>query len=297
MNVLVTGANGYLGQALCPYLVASGYHLVTLTRQPYGLQGTVNIPVPDYLVSLPEQAFVGQEVVIHLAARAHQPGSASKRIDEEYRRINVDTTLAIAHAALRAGARRFIFLSSIKVNGEVTTGLPFRSSDPPKPGDAYGRSKWQAEQALTALFDKTGTELVIVRPPLIWGGAPKGNLATLVRLIDLKIPLPFKSLRNRRDLVSLGNLCSLIRCCLDHPAAAGQTLLVSDARPRSTAEIIWLISSQAKFSPRLVAFPTSLLRLLRHVPVIGTKLDKLISNLEVDIGQTQTLLGWQPEMD
>lgn len=295
MQLVVTGANGYVGRALCPLLVAQGHSVTTLTRAPFALAGTTN---QLWLGAQEEQllgCLQGATAIIHLAALAHQANRHNAITEARYMEVNVTQTLRLATLALALGVRRFIYISSIKVNGEATCGSPYRFDSPAAPQDIYGRSKWAAEQALHQLLDGSATELVIIRPPLIWGGAMKGNLALLQRLVTLGVPLPFGGLHNRRDLVSLDNLCSLIALALVHPAAAGQTLLVSDGQTRSTADIIRLIASGLEMQPRLIHCPRWLLAAFARCPGLGARLDKLLGDLEVDIQPTCARLGWRPQ--
>jgi nucleoside-diphosphate-sugar epimerase len=295
MKVLVTGANGYIGRFLCPELVRAGYEVTALTRSPSDLLGVAHYVSQTFSAVDFVEAVKGHEVVIHLAARAHQSEKQDAQTYAAYREINVEKTIDLAKAAIAAGVSRFIYLSSVKVNGEATFAEPFTAADQPHPEDFYGQTKWEAEQALVQLCTSSNTRLVIIRPPLVWGGVVKGNLEILVKLINYRIPLPFRNIQNRRDLVSLDNLSSLILRCIDHPSAPGQVFMVSDGMPRSTAGIIELVASQARFRPRLVALPHSVLSLCRHIPVIGTKINKLLSNLEVDITETCRSLQWQPK--
>jgi nucleoside-diphosphate-sugar epimerase len=296
MKVLVTGANGYLGRALCPVLLARGHAITTLTRQPWLLPGTTNhLFLKDDKARL-DEALLGQEVIIHLAALAHQAGQETPAMRSRYWSVNVEQTKVLAQAAVKAGVKRFIYISSIKVNGESTSSAPYRYDDAPRPEDLYGQSKWAAEQMLRELLAGTDTELVIIRPPLIWGGAVKGNLALLQALVRFKVPLPFGRIQNRRDLVSLDNLCSLINVVIAHPKAAGKTLLVSDGLARTTADIIKLVAANAGKKANIVNCPLWVLRLLNRLPVIGGRLQKLTGNLAVDIAPTCELLNWQPEL-
>lgn len=295
MRVLVTGANGYLGKALCPFLIRHGYSVATITRQPWLLPGTTNHLVALNDVAGLHDSLQGQEVVIHLAALAHQAGQETAAMESLYWSVNVEQTKVLALAALAAGVKRFIYISSIKVNGESTTTAPYRFDSPPQPEDLYGRSKWAAEQVLWELFAGTATELVIIRPPLIWGGAMKGNLALLQKLVRWRVPLPFGAVNNRRDLVSLHNLCSLINLVVIHPKAAGQTLLVSDGIPRTTADIIRLVSVGEGKPANIVNCPSRVFDFFIALPVFGGKFRKLTTDLAVDISPTCELLGWQPD--
>lgn len=294
MNVLVTGANGYLGRALCPFLIESGYSVTTLTRQPWPLSGAKNHSAAFDDSAALRTYLQRQDVVIHLAALAHQPGQATEAMRNLYWSVNVEQTKRLAISALEAGVKRFIYISSIKVNGESTTIAPYRFDSPPAPEDLYGCSKWAAEQMLQELFAGSDSKLVIIRPPLIWGGDMKGNLALLQKLVRWRIPLPFGSLNNRRDLVSLHNLCDLIRLVIRHPNAAGQTLLVSDGVARTTADIVRLVAASEQRSANIVSCPQWVFTALSRIPIIGDKLKKLTGNLAVDISPTCELLGWRP---
>lgn len=289
MNLLITGANGYVGRYLCPLLIADGQNVSTLTRKVWHQP-----PARNYLWEegvMP--ALEGVDLVVHLAALAHQAGPESPQTAALFHSVNVEQTRQLASAALAQGVKRFIYLSSIKVNGEVTTS-PYRYDTQPQPEDSYGRSKWAAEQVLHELLDGSTTELVIIRPPLIWGGEMKGNLALLQRWVRWRLPLPFGSIQNRRDLVSLDNLCSLIRLVLSHPQAAGQTLLVSDGVARSTADIVRLVSPADSAPAWIIPCPAWLFSLFTYMPVVGKRLKKLTDNLEVDITPTCERLGWVP---
>lgn len=297
MKLLVTGANGYVGQFLVNYLLQGGHSVCCVTRRAFAATAPDAAQVSyytcaDYTEEQLAAAVAGQEVVIHLAARAHQPQQGDTL--DAYRRANVQPSLNLAKAAVAAGVKRFIYLSSIKVNGEATTHQPFRASDLPAPQDAYGHSKWETEQALRAYLATSQTELVIIRPPLVWGGEMKGHLQLLARWINRGVPLPFGALHNRRDLISLHNLASFISLCLSHPLAAG-TWLVSDGEPYSSADIARLVAAQLGKPARILPFPVALLALGRYIPRLGTKLEKLLGSLEVDATPARAQLGWQPE--
>lgn len=295
-KVLLTGANGYIGSHLMREIMDRGYQLTTLTRSPFLVDGTTNRVVESYDASNLEEILNGQDAVIHLAAMAHQPRIQSPDSLANLKAINVSNTLALASAAKKVGLKRLIFISSIKVMGESTAEFPFHADTPPQPEDAYGRSKLEAEHGLRAILEGTDTDLVIIRPPLVWGGVMKGNLALLQRLISWRIPLPFGSLNNKRDLVSLTNLSDLICCAINHRNAPGNIFLVSDGIPRSTAQIAFLVAPDGR-SPALFSCPERILWLMTKVPVIGRRFSKLLGTLEVNIEQTKHLLGWSPKSD
>ena len=222
-----------------------------------------------------ESGLAKAEVVVHLAGVAHTRAS-----QEVYEEVNVRATQRLALAALAAGVRRLVFVSSIKVNGESTpVDRPFRAGDAPDPQDEYGRSKWRAEQALARV---AGLEVVVVRPPLVYGPRVKANFLRLLQLVDTGLPLPFASLRNRRSFVFVGNLVALLRRCAAHPAAAGKTFLAADGEDLSTPELVRRMAKALGRTARLVPFPAFLL------PA------KLAGSLVVDAGETRRLLEWQP---
>ncbi len=241
-------------------------------------------------------ALNGCSTVVHLAARVHVMNERSSDPLREFRRTNVDGTLHLARQAARSGVRRFVFVSSIKVNGEATSaGHPFTAADAPAAGDAYGISKMEAEQGLPTIARDTGMEVVIVRPPLVYGPGVKANFASLMRAVQRGIPLPLGSVsNNRRSLVALDNLVDLLITCIHHPAAAGQTFLVSDGEDLSTTALIRRIGQAIGTPARLLPVPPALLEL--GAAVVGKRdmAQRLLGNLQVDITHTRTTLGWAP---
>jgi nucleoside-diphosphate-sugar epimerase len=228
--------------------------------------------------------------VVHLAARVHVMRDHADG-DEEFRRVNTEGTLRLARAAAAAGTKRFVFLSSIKVNGEATAGQPFRADDEPRPGDAYARSKYAAERGLLEI---AGIEPVIIRPPLVHGPGAKGNLARFCRLARSGWPVPLGGISNRRDFVGVENLANLIERCIWHPAAAGQIFLVADGEPLSTPELYRLIAEALGRPARMVKVPAAMMRALARPLGFGAEMDRLTQSLELDIGKTRDLLGWEP---
>jgi len=295
MKLFITGANGYLGEFLTQYALDAGHKVTTLTRRPHVVANTSNMVLSLYDKDALKELLKDQDVVIHLAAIAHNAEKKTKAKSDLYRQVNVENTLILARAAKAAGIKRFIFMSSVKVNGERTTGRPFVATDIPQPEDDYGRSKWAAEQALKELFADGSVELVIIRAPLIWGGRVKGNLALIARLLKLGIPLPFRAIANKRDIVSCQNLCNLVLCATAHPMASGLTLMVSDGISRSTEEIVGLVARQMGIRPKLISVPIGILVCFSRLPLLGGHFQKLIGDLEIDISDTINSLQWHPE--
>lgn len=234
----------------------------------------------------------GVQTVVHLAARVHVMDDRAADPLKEFREANVETTLHLARAAVRAGVRRIVYVSSIKVHGEESLpGRPFKAEDITKPADPYAASKAEAEQLLMKLGHSTGLEVVIIRPPLVYGPGSKGNLATIARWSKLGLPSPFGALQNRRSLIHVENLCSALIAACTLPSAANQILLVADSTTASTHEIF--LASGWRRSTRIldIAFRFTLLALLRHKESLRRR---LLGNLEVDISKTKSLLDWEP---
>jgi len=239
-------------------------------------------------------ALQGCDVLVHLASRTHMSIEQTDNALVNYRQANVDTAIAAARAAAAAGVKRIVYMSSIKVNGDATHGEPFTTTSPPQPEDAYGVTKYEAELALGQITQELGLELVIIRSPLIYGNGAKGNLARLQDTISRGIPLPLASIRNKRDLISLPNICDLIITCVAHPLAPAQVFLAADGVPRSTQEIIQLLTFSEGRKPRLVPCPKSLLKLAGRLMGKQAQIKRLIGDLEVDISHTCETLNWQP---
>jgi nucleoside-diphosphate-sugar epimerase len=213
----------------------------------------------------------------------------------EYRRVNVDGTLNLARQAAAAGVQRFVFISSIKVNGEQTPlGQPFTADDTPAPEDAYGISKWEAEQGLQQLASETGVEVVIIRPPLVYGPKVRGNFASMISLAEKGLPLPLGAINNQRSLVALDNLVNLIITCIDHPAAANQVFLAGDGKDLSTTELLQGVAKAIGKPSRLISVPASLLML--GATLLGKKAvaQRVLGSLQVDISKARDLLEWEP---
>lgn len=240
------------------------------------------------------RALEGTEAVVHLAARAHSFGKRPEDDYQAYRRINVDGTKRLAHAAAAAGVQRIVFMSSIKVNGERTQARPFTENDLPKPEDAYGITKWEAEQALWDISRQTGLEAVVVRAPLVYGPGVKANFLRLMQLTQRAIPLPLARIRNRRSMIYLGNLVDAIIRCIESPEAAGKTYLVSDGEDISTAELVQNLAAALGVRPRLFPFPPPLLKLGGLLLGKGAEVARLTGSLQVNSSFIRRELGWRP---
>jgi nucleoside-diphosphate-sugar epimerase len=299
LRVLVTGANGFVGRALCTQAAARGVVVRGVTRLPCDLSGGVE----NFVVSAVDEradwqaALAGVEAVIHLAARVHVMADKAENPLAEFRRINTQGTLNLARQAAAAGVRRFVFVSSVKVNGEMTLpSHPFKADDAPAPLDAYGISKMEAEQGLRELAAKTGMEVVIIRPPLVYGPGVKANFAAMMRWLRRGVPLPLGAIDNRRSLVALDNLVDLIVTCISHPAAANQTFLVSDGEDVSTTQLLRRMGQALGRPARLLLVPAGLLEL--GAALVGRRdmAQRLCGSLQVDIEKTRQLLGWRPPL-
>lgn len=296
-QTLVTGSSGFVGRAVCAEILSRGGAVTSVTRTPSqqssGVKNVVVVRIDGHTDWL--DALKGCDAVVHLAARVHVMQEITVDPLAEFRRVNVQGTLALARQAAAAGVRRFVFISSVKVNGESTQpGAPFTADDAPAPRDAYGTSKMEAEQGLRELAIQTGMEVVIIRPPLVYGPGVKANFATMMRWLRRGIPLPLGAIHNQRSLVALDNLVDLILLCLTHPAAAHQTFLVSDGEDVSTPELLRRMGRAMGCPARLLPVPS---RVLKRAGALLGKSDvvqRLCGSLQVDMAQTQDLLGWTP---
>ena len=297
MNLLLTGATGFLGSRLAKALQSHPVlNLTAAARRRVEIPGAriveVQVLVADTNWST---ALADQQVIIHAAARAHIMKDEVADPLAEYRRVNVDGTLNLARQAAAAGVKRFIFISSIKVNGEQTSlGQPFNADSKPAPEDAYGTSKWEAEQGLQQLAFATGMEVVIIRPPLVYGPGVKGNFASMTKLVAKVLPLPLGAIHNQRSLVAVDNLVDLIITCIDHPAAANQVFLAGDGQDLSTTELLRGVARAMGKPSRLIPVPSSLLMLVATLLGKKATAQRLLGSLQVDISKTRDLLGWAP---
>jgi nucleoside-diphosphate-sugar epimerase len=300
-SVLITGASGFIGGALTVQLARHARFAVraairrTDWRPPAGVEATI---VGDLTSGSDwRSALAGVRCVVHAAARVHVMEDHAQNALAEYRRVNVEGTLSLARQAADAGVQRFIFLSSIKVNGESTAPAnPFRASDPALPLDDYGVSKLEAEAALAVVCAATGIELVVIRPPLVYGPGVGANFQRLMRWVNKGVPLPFAAVENRRSLVGIDNLVDLIRACIRHPAAAGQVLLASDDEDVSTPELIRKLAAAMSVRARLIAVPPVMLRIAAGLTGRSAAMSRLCDSLQVDISATRNTLAWTPPL-
>jgi nucleoside-diphosphate-sugar epimerase len=300
-NCLVTGANGFVGRALVERLREMGRFSISVVVRKDGwvfppgvavYSGFDLAAVTDWIPVLS-----GIECVVHLAARVHVIHDNATDTLEMFRKINVEGTLAVARQSAAAGVRRFVFISSIKVNGEGTAcGHPYTPDDAPAPTDPYGISKCEAEFAVRQLAATTGMEVVIIRPTLVYGTGVKANFLSMMRWLNAGIPLPFGATKNKRSLVALGNLADLIVTCIDHPAAANQTFLVSDGEDLSTTQLLRGMGRALGKPARLLPVPVWMLQI--GAALLGRRdlSQRLLGNLQVDISKTKNLLGWSPPL-
>ncbi|MBP4060892.1 NAD-dependent epimerase/dehydratase family protein [Aeromonas sp. Prich7-2] len=285
-RLLITGANGFVGRKLVEFLRSKGAITYLFSR-------TLASNMDKDLVSLDDISQLKIDVVIHLAAKAHViEKKDSKSLDDLYL-SNVDLPLSIATESLKAGAKRFIFISSIGVLG-VSNNHPFTASSITAPHDLYSASKLDAELKLWSWSLKYNCELVVIRPPLVYGPRAPGNFGRLSVLVQKNLPLPLGAIHNKRSLVALDNLVDLIATCVVHPKAANQTFLVSDDQDLSTTELITLMARAAGKKPCLIPFPARLLFFMAKLVGKAAVVDRLCSNLQVDISHTKDTLGWKP---
>lgn len=314
-NILVTGATGFIGRALCNKLLADGYQVrgavrgaVQMTALPSGVEGVIvgDIgPETDW-----SDALSGIEGIVHLAARVHVMRESAADPLAAYREINVEGTKSLAIAAMNTGVKRFVYISSVKVNGEKTGESrgqgaegrgqegelkgAFSEKDVPDPQDPYGISKWEAEQVLRDVAADTGLEIVILRPPLVYGPEVRGNFLRLLGIVWKGIPLPLASIKNRRSLIYIGNLVDAIVNCMINPNSAGKTYLVSDGDDVSTPELIKRIAYSMRRPAMLYFFPSKFIQLAARLLGKSAIVDRLVSSLSVNISKIKRDLDWHP---
>lgn len=297
MNILLTGVTGFLGSRIATTLsVVEGIRLRAAVRRPTEIPEVELVEVRELDANTDwSGALACQQIVIHTAARAHIMSDEVADPLTEYRRVNVDGTLNLAYQAAAEGVKRFIFISSIKVNGEQTPhGIPFTADDVPAPEDPYGISKWEAEQGLRQIALETGMEIVIIRPPLVYGPGVKGNFASMIKMVEKGLPLPLGAIHNQRSLVGVDNLVDLIVTCIDHADAANQVFLAGDGCDLSTTALLQGVAKAMGRPSRVIPVPSGMLKLAATVLGKRAIADRLLGSLQVDISKTEKFLGWHP---
>ncbi len=297
-KVLVTGAGGFIGSALCAKILADGRQVrgtfrseIDVSRLPIGVE-TVSIASIDSDTKW-DDALAGIDMVVHLAARVHVMDDSSLDPITEYRKVNVEGTKCLAVAAANAGVKRFVYISSIKVNGEGRASA-YTEDDEVSPRDYYGVSKWEAEQELHKIADKTDLETVILRPPLVYGPGVKANFMRLIKIVKRGIPLPLGCIKNRRSLIYIANLVDAIITCMTNPNAAGKTYLVSDGEDVSTPELIRRIGAASGRRALLLPMPVWILKMAGRITGKYDEVERLVGSLTVDISKICKELEWKP---
>ena len=291
MRVGVTGATGFVGQRLVSRLIAGVHEPIPLVRRRTGLAGEVvigDLTCADLATEVPRL-----DAYVHLAARTHV-GRDDAEGGAAFHRVNVEGTRAALGLAARAGAGRFVLLSSVKVNGEQSGAKPFRAVDAPAPKDDYGRSKLAAEELVRDVCARAGMAWTVLRPPLVYGQGQKGNLALLDRLVRRRVPLPFGQVRNRRSMIHVDNLADLIVTAIEAPAAVDQVLMAGDGTVVGTRDLVQAIAAASHARPRLLPIPLSLLRSAARLTGLRATLGRLMEDLEIDTVTTMNDLGWRP---
>lgn len=297
MRFLVTGASGFVGRALCAELLAREQSVRAVLRTESNLPGNIEQVLIKSVHSKTDwtEALQGIDVVVHLAARVHIMHDDADHPLEEFRRVNVAGTEHLARSAAANGVKRLVYVSSIKVNGESTSkGKKMIETDVPSPQDPYGISKMEAEQALLRTAQETGLEVVIVRPPLVYGAGVKGNFAQMLKVLAKNVPLPLNSVENQRSLVYVGNLVDALILCATHPAAVGQTYLVSDGEDISTPDLLRQLGAAMGHPARLLPCPLILLKLAAQLVGKSGQIDRLLGSLQIDNRKIRNELNWAP---
>ncbi len=292
---MVTGSNGFVGKSLCNYLSLKNFAVHRAVRAK-SKDNQENIFAVGDIGGTTDwrDALSGVDTIVHLAARVHVMADSSSDPLGAFREVNVDGTLNLARQAVATKVRRFIFLSSIKVNGEETFGHPFTEEDNGAPHDPYGQSKFEAEKGLTEIARETGLEVVIVRPPLVYGPEVKANFLRLLCWVKKGVPLPLGRVNNRRSFIFLDNLVDFLATCIDHPAAVGETFLVADGEDLSISELIKSIALHMNLPVRLIPVPVVLLSVVGRLLGKSAEVHRLCGSLQVDVSKAKKVLDWRP---
>jgi nucleoside-diphosphate-sugar epimerase len=297
LTVLVTGASGFVGKVLCQKLLELGVNLSVLTRRPleYGPHALQHVYNGLEAIQPQPQWFDGVDIVVHLAARVHQMQADPKNETALQMAINCDATVKLASMAAKCGVKQFIYLSSIKVNGEHTDGRePFSELDIPAPKDAYGWAKWEAEQGLNTLADNSDLAITIIRPPLVYGPDVKANFKALLKLSAKRLPLPLSSINNKRSIVSVDNLSDLLIHCFSNKKAFNQTFLVADKQPVSTPKLVRLMALSQGKPVCLLPMPIFILKAIAWLLNRRAVVERLVQSLELNCAKVEQLVGWLP---
>ena len=301
-KLLITGGTGFIGKALIAKLKLSKYSINISTRKNNLIfpkekktlvfnTGEINHKTDWF------DALTGVDCIVHCAGRAHMTEELKKDSIDIYRNVNVKGTINLAQQAATCGVKRFIFLSSIKVNGEKTfSSTSYKFDDSPNPEDVYGISKWEAEKGLWEVSKTTGLEVIIIRPTLVYGYGVKGNLARLIKLIRSGIPLPLGLVQNQRSMIGMDNLINLLIRCIDHPKASGKTFLASDGEDLSTPELIKFIASSMGKKANLFPLPIFMLKFLGSIFGKSEEINRLVGSLKIDDSYTKEILDWTPSV-
>lgn len=295
LRILITGASGFVGRLLCAEAKCQNFSVRGALRKLSELPGKVESVVVGEINCTTDwnHALADVNIVIHLAARVHVMCDEESYPLKEFRKVNVAGTENLAWQAARAGVKRMVYISSIKVNGEQTTLAPFSENDTTNPQDPYGISKWEAEQALHRVSLETGLEVVIIRPPLVYGAGVKGNFAQMLKILAKGIPLPLASVQNRRSLIYVGNLVDALILCATHPDAAGRTYLVSDGEDISTSDLLRQLGLAMGHPAHLFNCPQALLKLAGRLTGKSDQIERLLGSLRIDSSKIRRDLGWQ----
>ena len=298
LTVFITGATGFIGHTLCTKMLENGWKVRGTFRKesnintlPAGVEGVRIDAIENY--NFRDSDFAGVDTVIHLAARVHIINDSAVDSLDAFRKVNVLGTERLARTVAKAGVKKFIFISSVKVNGEGAS-RPYTENDIPEPQDAYGISKREAEDSLACIAAETGLQTVILRLPLVYGPGVKANFKNLIKISGSRLPLPFKGINNQRSFIYLGNLVDAIITCITHQLATGETFMVSDSQDISTPDLIKIIACAMNKKPVLFSLHPDILKALCKIIGKGEEAEKLTGTLLVDSSKIRNLLGWKP---